>query len=614
MRLKQWLCCLLALAMLLCATACRGDETDPPESDTSGSASGTGETTGEGDSGSATAPYTVVKDGASIAVVYPMDDLSAMKLANNVATKIKNLTGVTAECRSDSRLITENEDLDSYEILVGAVDYSCYETALARLAYGESAVLVEGHKLMVISGTGDGLSSIVNKLLALLTTAYDKASGVLEVSGDLYLSSSANELGAAIPKFEGKTLSGLYKSTSTAAVAYFQNVTESEMDSYQQAVLGAGYALYAGDFSTGKSATKNNRFLTFQNDTHVLSICYNPSNKELRVIAEKQSDTSLGWNETDGQTSVTKVCDATFTMVGICYDMGYFNGMSFVMRLEDGSFIVVDGGHNLQKNADRLYKILQEQAPDPEHIVIAAWIFSHAHDDHVGFFPQFSKLYAKQVTVERFIYNLPIDSQFDSQSTAGGNASVQPYVASYAGAKVINAHPGQVYYLHGAKIRILYTADMMLPTMMDYGNTASMGWTIEVAGVKTGMLGDLGAVVANTMLKYYSAEDLQCDVLQVAHHGIGSSPKALYPYIDPTYALFPIGTGPLSKWEGYTDDAISFVNSSDNVYFRNSEKCKDHIYIANDDVTILTYRNGTVAHIEQYDNDTAYFAASTEAK
>lgn len=608
-QIKRILLCLLALTLLWCTVACNQNPATPPAQ--SGGESGTGEetTTGGGDA-STVGSFPVVRDGKAVAVVYPMDDMDAMGFAEKIATKITNLTGVKAECRSDSRLVDEEADMESYEILIGAVDYPCYETAMESLTYGDAAVLVMGHKLMVCSMIADNLSGAVLKLLATLTTAYDAEAKTILLAEDLRITVEGNSLSGAIPAFAGKTPSGIYQSTATAVLAYFENVTEAEMDAYQKTVLDTGFSLYAGDMMTGKTADAKNRFLTFQSERYVLTLCYTPATLELRAIIEKQENTSLGWNETDGQTSVNKVCDVTLTQIGLCYDSGYFNGMSYVMRLEDGSFIVVDGGHELQKNADRLYYVLRQQAVDPDNIVIAAWIFSHSHTDHCGFFPKFSASYADKVTVERFIYNLPVSSQFDNDSTESTNVYITGSVSRYKGAKVIVAHPGQVYYLHGAKIRILYTADMNLPTMIDYGNTASMGWTIEVAGVKTAMLGDLGAVVASQMLRIYNAEVLKSDVLQVAHHGIGSSPQALYPYIDPEYAMIPLGTGPLSYWAGVTEDAISFVNAAHNKYFFNSDKCKDHIYVANDDIFVLTYRDGKVVNVAQYENDAAYLTGT----
>lgn len=609
---QRSLICLLALLLCLSAIACAGTQEGP---------AGTGETGGDittvpGDSGSDTPStedgrFPVVKDGSAVSVVYPMNDMDAMGYAQGIANKIKSLTGVAAEFREDSRKLGEEPDTDSYEIFIGTVDNPICTEAMKRVPYGGAAVLVEGHKLCALSMDPDLLSSAVLKLLATLTNACDKSAKTILVAADLYIAIEGTDLIKMIPEFDGKTPTGTYESTANASLTLFENVTEAEMDAYQQKVLSAGYSLYSGDTTTGKAEDAKNRFLTFRRDSYILTLLYTPSDRILRAVIEWQKDSALGWRAEDNLTPVEKVCDVTLTQAGLLYDAGYMNGMCYVMRLEDGSFIVMDGGHSLQKNADRLYQILRKQAPDPDHIVIAAWIFSHSHGDHVGAFPYFTASYADRVKVERFIFNFPSAAQFDGDSTASGNSTVLDYVARYKDAVVTNAHPGQVMVLHGAKIRILYTADLFLPAKITYGNTASMCWTIEVAGVKTMMMGDVGAEVAGVMERIYSNEVFRSDVLQVAHHGIGSSPNSLYPRIDPTWVMFPLGTGPLSKWE-HADDCIEFVNAAHNRYFFTSEKCKDHIFVANDDILILTYRNGEITDHQIFENDVAYLSSNIE--
>ncbi len=553
--------------------------------------------------------FPIVADGKAVNIVYSMDSADAMSYATKIATKIKNLTGITPTCRDDSRGLTDAYDLDSYEIFVGNVNHPTCEEVLKSVPLGSSAILVKGHKLCLVTNHSNALSTLVVKLMANLTTYCDKEAKTIYISSSLYLEVEGTDLLSVIPTMEGKEIAGSYESTVNATLVLYENITESQATAYQSTILNEGYRLYSGDMTTGKTADAKNRFLTFTSENYVLTYLYTPASKRLRVIAEKIGNTSLGWRE-DEQTVGEKVCDATFTQVGICYDAGKFNGMSYVMRLEDGTFILFDGGHGLQKNADRLYKILQKQAPDPDNIVISAWVFSHSHEDHTGMFPYFSRTYADKVTVEKFIYNLPTTSQFtdDEHGTADTNSNITGMVGKYKGAKVINAHPGQVLYIHGAKIRILYTADLYLPNTISYGNTASMCLTVEHAGVTTMIMGDIGSDVASTMEAIYSDDVFASDVLQVAHHGIGSSPSSLYPKINPAWALMPIGTGPLSKWEGYTDDCISFVNASHNAFFKTSEKCKDHLYVANDDVLVLTYKNGDIT-AKLYDNDTAYFNA-----
>lgn len=604
-RIKQTLSCLLALLLILSAVACTGKTNDPADTGASGSL------TVPGDSGT-DAPGTdsrfpVVKDGKAVPIVYPMDDMDARNCAQGVANKIKSLTGVTPECREDSRRVGEEPDTESYEIFIGAVDNPVCKTVRKRMPYGGALVTVEGHKLCAVAMDADLLSTAILKLLATLTTSCDRSAKTILLEENLSIVIEGTDLLKMVPAFSGKTPSGTYESTSTAMLVLFEDVTEAEADAYQSKIISDGYSLYAGDMTTGKTKNAKNRFLTFYRDRYILTILYTPNDRILRAVIESTDTSALGWREEDNRNPVEKVCDVTLTQVGLLYDVGSFNGMCYVMRLEDGSFIVMDGGHGLQKNADRLYQILRKQAPDPDNIVIAAWIFSHSHSDHVGMFPYFTASYGKQVAVERFIYNFPTESQFDGDGTAGGNGVVTNRVGYYNGAAITNAHPGQVMMIHGAKIRILYTADLFVPNRITYGNTASMCWTVEVAGVKTMMMGDIGAEVASVMEAIYSDDVFASDVLQIAHHGIGSSPMTLYPRVNPAWALMPLGTGPLSYWE-HAEDCIVFVNAAHNRFFFTSEKCKDHLFVANDDVLVLTYRNGQVADHVLYDNDVAYLS------
>ena len=608
-KIKYAVLWLLMLSMALPFSACVGNPPAPARSEESSGSesappdSGTAEPTAD-------TRFPVVKNGKAVPIVYPMDDLDAMGYAKTVANKIKSLTGVDAECREDSRRVDEEADTESYEIFIGAVDNPVCETLRGRIPYGGALVAVEGRKLCVLAMDPDLLGKATLKLLATLTSACDKNTKEILIDGNLSAEIEGTDLLAMVPEFKGKTPAGSYECTANAMQVLFRDVTEAEADGYQSKVLSDGYSLYSGDQTTGKTKSAKNRFLTFRRDRCILTLLYTPSDRILRVLIETTDSSALGWRAED-QTPVEKVCDVTLTQVGLLYDVGSFNGMCYVMRLEDGSFIVTDGGHALQKNADRLYRILRKQAPDPDNIVIAAWIFSHSHGDHSGMFPYFTASYADRVSVERFIYNLPTARQITGDNTAGGNSRITNQVGHYRDAVVTNAHPGQVMLIHGAKIRILYTADLFVPQEISYGNTASMCWTVEAGGVKTMMMGDLGAEVASVMEAIYSDDVFAADVLQVAHHGIRSSPSTLYPKVNPAWALIPLGTGPLSVCE-YAEDCIKFVNAAHNRFFFTSEKCRDRVYVANDDILILTFRNGQVADSRLYDTDSVYLNSDME--
>ena len=275
--------------------------------------------------------------------------------------------------------------------------------------------------------------------------------------------------------------------------------------------------------------------------------------------------------------------------------------MCYIIRLEDGSFIIVDGGVDTTKERyeDRIYNILKKQAPDPDNIVIAAWLFSHAHDDHVDIFEYFCESYADKVTVERFIYNLPSSEQASAANDKWDrSAKVREWMDEYfPDVPKTKAHPGQTFYIRNAKIDILYTLDVYESALTDFNNS-SVVFAVEAEGQKMMFLGDY-MDEGKTLMSLYSAQTLKSDIVQITHHGIGGRGGAinnLYKAIAPTYAFWP----GLRIYEHNTYRDL--YNEAENQYIvKNSE-----IFMAEDNVHVFTVKDCTV---EVYDTVAAYLAS-----
>ena len=448
------------------------------------------------------------------------------------------------------------------------------------------------------------------KLYVKLEEAYHKASGTIYFEKNLHIVTEGEEMLRAIPEFAGKMLSGIYDCTRNGYQALFEDMTKAEFTSYCETVESAGYTLYTKNDSWAYNSKNTNQFLTYITEEHVLTLLYTPSVKTLRVIVESRADTALAGLESENQYT-KNVCSTLLTQIGVGYAQGHQNGMCYVMRLEDGSFLIVDGGHAAQVYADNIYKVMREQAPDPDNIVIAAWIFTHTHGDHVGVFPYFAALYNNRVKVERFIYNLPVSSAFVSSEWFDGNTGLEQTVKmKFPNAEVNRTHPGQIFYIRNAKINILYTADLYASKKIDYFNTASMVFTIEADGVKTMILGDIGSDGASVISSIYNGSILKSDVIQVAHHGILSSPSTLYSTINPEYVLWPLATTdyktkePLEKYVGYKN------GSHNNFFTKNADATKYvegvNLFLAEDDVVVLTFGENKVEKAELFADVSAY--------
>ena len=367
-------------------------------------------------------------------------------------------------------------------------------------------------------------------------------------------------------------------------------VSKAKYDSYCADIAAKGFTLYAENEIDG------NVYRTYVNNYYVVTTLYTEYNSFAKALIEPLSSTTLPEKAEDNVYTAINGCDTTITQVGQYRDDDYdttYNGMCYIVRLADGSFIIVDGGVDTKKEnyAERFYNVLKKQAPDPDNIVIAAWIFTHGHSDHVDMFGKFAQSYADKVTVERFIYNMP---NVDQETASGRPGMVRQRVDTYfPNAQKTKAHPGQVFYIRNAVVEILYTLDLFEKELSNFNNS-SIVFTIEAEGKKTMFLGDY-ADMGDTMLSLYSANALKSDIVQVAHHGIVGISNELYERIAASYAF----------WPGLR---IYVRNNNQDLYSLDQNKYivalgDDKIFMAEDNVHVFTFKNNSC---EFYDTVTDY--------
>ena len=79
--------------------------------------------------------------------------------------------------------------------------------------------------------------------------------------------------------------------------------------------------------------------------------------------------------------------------------------LTALVRLEDGRFLVIDSC--VSSAADAIYEGLCRHNVREGKPVVAAWMFSHAHGDHVGGVIGVLDKYADKVEIQRIIHNFP---------------------------------------------------------------------------------------------------------------------------------------------------------------------------------------------------------------
>lgn len=549
----------------------------------------------------------VVKDGTAVKVIYSFDSESEdLAKAQSLANDIYRLTDVKPRIADDWLKPGATHDSETVEILLGKTNYDETAQVYATLGYGQGACKVVGNKVVLV-GSGYALDQAITRFLVALGETRDENKNV-RISCNFDQRIVANEQMASVPNVEGCGYPHTEECGDGCYELVFEDATAEIYGAYLQKLEANGYQKHA------ENEIEGNKFATYTNGTDQLNLSL-VKGKTLRITTEPLSKSALPGTAAENRYTAG-VCSTQLAQIGLCYHPatdaeGYatanYNGMCYVYRLCDGSFLVIDGGFSSEANVDRLYTFLQKQAPDPQRITVAAWVFSHDHSDHVGAFNVFAKKYGASVAVERFLFNFPGESQCTAKSGYGDGAYTKGAIkAYYPNATVHKVHAGQIYYIRNATVRILWSLEMMQPHTLTYYNNTSVVMQVEAEGVKTLFLGDCGEDEQKAILACYSASTLKSDVLQVAHHGINGCDSNLYDPVAASYAMIPVGADKIIV-DGTKIGSI--LGKSINKYVKNLSATPNRVFLAESRVAILTFAENSVVNASVY-NDMAAFLQS----
>ena len=440
--------------------------------------------------------------------------------ANDIRDELTKLSGHTTVIRTDSGGKNDNRDSEKKEILIGGTYYPETLALMSASKLCQYGVAVEGNKLVVFGYSATAIKKAAGILEDLLESC--KVGNELLIPSELRLVFSDQTIGLpAIPGYPALSLDAR-RVEGNATEVMIANADREDFLSYAAGLPDLGYS------KVSESAVGDNLFFVFCNRSSVLTLAYNPAASEVDITVDTASNLPLR------QTEYETVCEPLLTQMALSY-LQMDAGMGYVIRLADGRFIVIDGGSEDGLDHIKLYQILKSQCVTGEVPVIAAWILTHAHDDHYGNFLKLASTYAAtgEIIIQNAIYNLP-------SGGAGGisDGSIDAAVLSIPGIRLIYARTGQSHLIGGAQIDILYTQDDFYPVAINGGNNTSTVFRITIAGQTIMFLGDCEAQEAGRIEARYGSA-LKCDMMQQAHHGYWAGSVALYQAIDPVVVLWP---------------------------------------------------------------------------
>lgn len=323
-------------------------------------------------------------------------------------------------------------------------------------------------------------------------------------------------------------------------------------------------------------------YSAFLNGEEGVFVNYFNKTKQLYIVAEQNCN----------YFNFSNVCSDPVTAPQITQLEQEDYGMSYVIRLSDGRFIVIDGGNNFEPDIDRLMNCLKAGS-NSEKPVIASWIFTHEHSDHYLGYIGFDNKYEGEYEVQSFILNF---METDDERFPGADSTDrrQEYNTSRrvnvpilfdkmkkSGAGVYMAHTGQVYNIGDARLEFLSSLDETVDYMKANINCTSLVFKMLLGGQTILWTGDSTFDEAKLTQRY--GEYLKSDILQVPHHGFEgpSDPKAEvegYAFTDAHTCMIPV-----SEFNAYT--AIDTFRNGPRYLFEHSNAVE---IITGDDNKTLT--------------------------
>ena len=501
-------------------------------------------------------------------IVIPMRASDALyQDAAYLSQSLSAITGAMVDICYDER--TPETD-GAYEICIGKtnrqVSLQLYDSLNSVFEYKtlclENRIAVGALQDSVIS---QAVRLLYSDLYSAIKFAY---SGMPVLPMNYEIVGNISQIAAAVPTVGAGSFYGIYACGEDRYILYTEKIAKTDYDTYLD-VLKADGAELLQEYSLG-----DNRYALFQGAEYTAYVSYLPMKNAMRMYV---GPPDLNNPTEKDMIEVGEVSPALWQLE--VDTMGSYSngGMSYVIQLTDGSFLIIDGGYNTSAEADNLYALLRDNTPAGEKPVIAGWFISHLHTDHYGALINFSVRYADKVDVKAFYFNFPgvAESVVDSIEL-GAAKNIVNAAKSWKNAKRYDTiHSGMTLGFAGATVDVLCTHEDVYPMSFVDGNDTSTVLRVNIAGQRILFLGDARDGESVTMLNTIPTAELKMDIVQFSHHGYEGCSDVFYKVVGAPVVLWPMN---IIGYNSGTYEAVfrSWYHNSmtANTYIRTSDTVK----------------------------------------
>lgn len=543
MRTLKIIFLLLALMMVVSALfACNvgtGDATDSPGASETGSPEPS-DTTKPTES-----TPTDVTDGNELVIFEngeynfrlicsDMATATEMKVYNDIRNKLKDITGKAPAFETDFQAYDDDgADREGPAILVGETNYEESKEVYEDTKNAECALKVIGNKIVIAFRTDiDATNAYIN------FTSHFRNSTAERISfpKDVDYKKASNEYLNDLPTYMGGNHEIIDIDDDTYML-YAKGASMNDFLNYYDAAVINGFLPYESREVNG------NVFETLITEDKYIYMYYRAYDDSIRA--------SIGPIEMLGQSDCSsgaeEIHEPSLSMIGQIASVDC--GQGYIFLLPDGRLIIQDGGGKYSAKPDYIYEAIQQIAPDPYNVVIAAWVISHPHGDHQNGFTEFVDNHGDDpyITLERIITNYISRDMYqyvrDDGAKETNGAAVdrlrQIVKEVYPNTQFVKAHTGQVFNFGSASMEIIYTVEDYLPAeKFNYVNSSSLVIRVTVEDTSVMLLADT-THASGQIIEDMFGSHLKSDMVQLAHHGMAPSNASLYRCIQAEVLIWP---------------------------------------------------------------------------
>lgn len=463
-----------------------------------------------------------------------MATATEMKVYNDIRNKLKDITGKAPAFETDFQAYDDDgADREGAAILVGETNYEESKEVYEDTKNAECALKVIGNKIVIAFRTDiDATNAYIN------FTSHFRNSTAERISfpKDVDYKKASNEYLNDLPTYMGGNHEIIDIDDDTYML-YAKGASMNDFLNYYDAAVINGFLPYESREVNG------NVFETLITEDKYIYMYYRAYDDSIRA--------SIGPIEMLGQSDCSsgaeEIHEPSLSMIGQIASVDC--GQGYIFLLPDGRLIIQDGGGKYSAKPDYIYEAIQQIAPDPYNVVIAAWVISHPHGDHQNGFTEFVDNHGDDpyITLERIITNYISRDMYqyvrDDGAKETNGAAVdrlrQIVKEVYPNTQFVKAHTGQVFNFGSASMEIIYTVEDYLPAeKFNYVNSSSLVIRVTVEDTSVMLLADT-THASGQIIEDMFGSHLKSDMVQLAHHGMAPSNASLYRCIQADVLIWP---------------------------------------------------------------------------